>query len=218
MRKAAQMGRGTFTYIGSTSEVDERMSDLLRKLEHPVLTNIQVQWPAGVTADYAPSNIADLYAGEPVVVTARVTGSLRGTLAISGTSATAWTRQFSLNERADRQGVSTLWARRKVEGLMDLRASNVDESSIRSQVVPLALQYGLVTQYTSLVAVDRTPARAANEQLESHRIANTKPQGSAWPTVAMPKTATLAPLQLLLGVLLLLTAFGIRCIGKRPSI
>jgi hypothetical protein len=32
MRKAAQMGRGAFTFIGAATEVDQKMSELVRKL------------------------------------------------------------------------------------------------------------------------------------------------------------------------------------------
>ena len=37
MRKAAQFGKGTFTHIGSTKEVQEKMNRLFLKLEHPAL-------------------------------------------------------------------------------------------------------------------------------------------------------------------------------------
>ena len=46
MTKAAQFGRGTFTFIGDTSEVQEKMAALFRKLESPVLTDIAVDWPS----------------------------------------------------------------------------------------------------------------------------------------------------------------------------
>jgi Ca-activated chloride channel family protein len=206
MRKAAQMGRGTFTYIGSTSEVDAKMSGLLRKLERPVLTNIQLHWPAGVSPEYSPAHIGDLYAGEPIVVTARIQSPLHGTLGISGTAGSVWMRQLQLDHCATRSGVATLWARHRVGDLMDLRASHAEEDAIRSQVLPLALQYGLVTQYTSLVAVDQTPARPEGETLDTQRIANTKPQGSEWQAAALPKTATPATLQMLIGALVLLLA------------
>ena len=43
MTKAAQFGRGTYTYIGSPSEVGEKMGALFRKLEHPVLGDVAVE-------------------------------------------------------------------------------------------------------------------------------------------------------------------------------
>src|SRR5690606_11744568 len=95
MRRIAQMGRGTFTFIGSTDEVDRRMSALLHKLTRPVLTDLELHWPAGTTVEHAPAQMTDLYAGEPVVIAARLQGEARGILTVSGRSDGVWTRQIS---------------------------------------------------------------------------------------------------------------------------
>ena len=212
MRKAAQMGRGTFTYIGNAEEVDERMSELIRKVQQPALTNIEVQWPKGVQPDMAASRIGDLYAGEPLLVTARMPVEARGLLQISGISSTPWTRQLPLHLGEPRPGISTLWARHKIESLMDEQASGVSDDEIRTQVLQLALSYGLVTKYTSLVAVDRTPARVAEESLESQQVPNAKPAGSEWRAASYPRTATPARLQLLIGALAFMLAWAlVRC-------
>lgn len=208
LRNAARAGRGTFTYIGSTSEVEHKMGELLRKLTSPVLTDIELRWPAGIEPQYAPGTIGDLYAGEPIVVTARLPSAAQGTLTISGRTSGAWTRQIWLDRIQRRTGVASLWARNRIGDLMDSRASGATDESIRSNVLPLALQYQLVSSYTSLVAVDRTPARPAGESLHSRRVQNTKPNGLDWPAEGMPSTATPAQLNFAIGALLLLAALG----------
>src|SRR3546814_8481786 len=45
MRKAAEVGRGSFTHIGDLREVKPRMAALLAKLEQPALTDLRVGWP-----------------------------------------------------------------------------------------------------------------------------------------------------------------------------
>ena len=45
-------------------------------------------------------------------------------------------------------------------------------------MVDVALRHGLVSTYTSLVAVDRTPARPREESLGSTRLHNATPDGS----------------------------------------
>ena len=62
MQEAAETGRGTFTYIGELHEVGDRMASLLAKLEHPVLTDIRVDWPSATAAEVSMSVLADLYA------------------------------------------------------------------------------------------------------------------------------------------------------------
>jgi Ca-activated chloride channel family protein len=217
MRKAAQMGRGTFTYIGSSEEVDAKMSALLLKLTHPVLTDIELHWPNGVNAEYAPAQIGDLYAGEPVVVTARLPNEAKGLLSITGSASGRWIRQIPLEAIKMREGVATLWARRRIEDLMDLRASGAAADDVRTQILPLALSYQLVTDYTSLIAVDRTPVRPKDESLDSQRVPNTLPQGSEWQTVAYPKTATPAELEMILGLSLLFAAAAMFVYERRST-
>jgi Ca-activated chloride channel family protein len=61
-----------------------------------------------------------------------------------------------------------------------------------------------VSPYTSLVAVDKTPARSAAAALERQAVDNVLPAGARW--TSLPQTATAAPLYRWLGVLALLIA------------
>src|SRR4029453_18014002 len=67
---AAALGGGTHTFVATPAEVDEKMGELLRKLESPGVTDVEVAWKDGV--EMWPERVPDLYAGEPVGVAARV--------------------------------------------------------------------------------------------------------------------------------------------------
>src|SRR5262249_9942035 len=82
MTRAAEIGRGTFTHIGSVDEVEERMRALFEKLESPAVTNLTASFSAG-PADVTPALLPDLYRGEPVVLAAQPE-SLSGALEITG--------------------------------------------------------------------------------------------------------------------------------------
>ena len=69
--------------------------------------------------------------------------------------------------------------------------------------IDTALEHGLVSPYTSLVAVDKTPAATAAAR-ERRTLANMAPAGAEWG--GFPRTATLAPLFRLLGLVLALLA------------
>jgi Ca-activated chloride channel homolog len=64
MTRAAELGRGTFTHIGSVDQVEERMRTLFGKLESPAATNLTATFSA-VRADASPAVLPDLYRGEP---------------------------------------------------------------------------------------------------------------------------------------------------------
>jgi Ca-activated chloride channel family protein len=54
MRKAARFGRGSFTYIGDTGEVQETMSALFERLERAALTHIHVELPPQLKLEQLP--------------------------------------------------------------------------------------------------------------------------------------------------------------------
>ena len=205
MRKAAQFGRGTYTYIGAIDDVSAKMTELFAKLERVALSDVVVDWPDAV--ELYPHEVPDVYAGEPLVLAASYpTVPDRPLLATAfGKAAGFPWKQTVGGVPSDLPGISTLWARRKIEYLIDSRVAGVDESLIRKLVIDTALEHHLVSPYTSLVAVDKTPARSAAAALERRNLSNSMPAGAQW-QAAFPKTATPGPLLRWLGALALMLA------------
>ena len=205
MTKAAQFGRGTYTFIGDVREVKERMTALFRKLENPALVDITVDWPAG--ADAWPRALPDLYAGEPVVVTAQFNANAgSGNIAVSGRRGGAmWGSLLPVAAMANEPGVGVLWARAKIDALMDAGRKGAPEEDIRTAVLDVALTHHLVSKYTSLVAVDVTPTRPAGVAASRTAIPGNIPEGLTG-FDQLPRTATPAPLLIAAGGLALLVA------------
>ncbi len=205
MTRAAQFGRGTFTYIGKVNEVGEKMSNLFSKLERPRLTDIAIDWPDDPTVEMWPARIPDLYQGEPILVALKMTRSLPRISLTGRVAGTAWQQQVTLRGGALQSGVHQLWARRKIDSLLDRKAQGAAESEIRQAVLAVALPHQLVSRYTSLVAVDRTPSRPLEQGLENKAVPTNLPQGWSAEKVfgQLPQTATAAEFRLLLGMLLL---------------
>ncbi len=215
MRKAAQYGRGTFTYVGSTADVEDSMRELFEKLEHVALTDVLVDWPAA--AELYPPQVPDLYAGEPLVVAASFPsgdGKPVELTAFGRVAGAPWQQAVTADTVALR-GISTLWARRKIEHALDSRVDGVSAELIRKIVLDVALEHKIVSPYTSFVAVDREPARSSSQTLGRRSVANMAPAGQT--AVAVPQTATPAPLLRALGTLLIAAA-GLFWLGRRSRL
>jgi len=201
MRNAARFGRGTFTYVANREEVQQKMTSLFEKLESPVMTNVEVRFddPA---AEMWPQRVPDLYAGEPVVVAVKF-GAPSGRVIVSGES---WNETHVVGE-GSAQGLAKLWARQKIEALSD-------QPDTRAEIVRLALEHHLVTQYTSLVAVDTTPSNVALHACETRPVPVNLPAGWGGAEGVLPATATPAPLFILIGAFLIAVgaAWGVRCV------
>lgn len=177
LRKAAETGRGTQVLIRNVQEVTEAMDALLSKLDRPAMRDIQLDWPG--VAEMYPARVPDLYAGEALQVVARL-DKLEDAVTVRGLRPQPWVRRVPLvgDATTPAPGIGRLWARARIESLEDdvRRGGNLD--SLRPMIVDVALRHGLVSTYTSLVAVDRTPARPVDEALGSTRMMNATPAGS----------------------------------------
>ncbi len=222
MRKAAEAGRGTYSYISALHEIDEKMQRLIRKLEKPQVTDIQVQWPDGLNPIVYPATVPDLYAGEPIVVKARLKNDPRpgDVVKISGDSAGgSWGGELSLAGDNESAGVAALWARARIEKLLDDERRGTDPAETRTAVVATALEHHLVSKFTSLIAVDKTPVRPSSANLDKEQVPNLLPYGQSQHAIfGFPATATSAPLNRLIGMVCLFVGlFMLACLWKRGS-
>ncbi|MBE7423645.1 MAG: marine proteobacterial sortase target protein [Zoogloeaceae bacterium] len=218
MGKAAQTGRGTFTYIGKVEEVKEKMDQLFAKLESPVLKGIDIAWPGG--AEAWPKRVPDLYLGEPIVVSAaldRADGDIR----LSGLRGdTPWQATLPLADARTGKGMGVLWAREKIASLIDSQRDGAKEEEVRDAVIEVALAHHLVSKYTSLVAVDKTPVRPKEDELQSGAIPTNLPEGWEYGKVfgELPQGATDSLWNLLAGFLTLLLAIGLAVTARRQPL
>jgi Ca-activated chloride channel family protein len=221
MRKAAEAGRGTFTFISALHEVNEKMGRLFRKLEHPQVTDISVEWPGGVIAETYPEIVPDLYAGEPIFVRARLSDEVRASdiVTVRGNSTTgSWGADLPVTISEPSPGIAALWARAKIGELMDGRRRGANEDEVRQAVVGVAMAHHLVSKYTSLIAVDKTPVRPQSANLDSEQVPNLMPYGQSVEAIfGFPATATGAGAYLASGLALIVLALLLLAVLGRES-
>src|SRR5258708_6027863 len=210
MTVAAQFGRGTFTQIGDVHEVEEKMRALFVKIEAPVLRDVAIRWADGSAVETFPRRVPDLYLGEPIVVSASAAHFAQA-ITVSGTRGNQpWSVALTPSRDGDANGVGALWARARIASLMDEMTRGADPTSIRPQVVKVALEHHLVSAYTSLVAVDVSVSNPSGA-LKTALVKASPPQG--W-SGEIPQTDTSATLQLLLGLIALASAGIVAAVGR----
>jgi Ca-activated chloride channel family protein len=252
MSEAAKMGRGTFTHIGSVDQVQEKMFSLLTKLQHPAITDIELQindntLQSNRQLEFYPNVISDLYKGEPLVLSYRLTD---GRIEASNSSLNnqgitnhdlsrvnilaqyqgkPWENPLTLSAQTRQSGLNVLWAREKISQLTrDKRSANMRKNSsaagqeeYKSQITKTALAHHLVSQYTSLVAVDVTPSRPVEIQSINRKVANPLPKGASNQLFqshgSLPKTATSAQLKMIMGLILIGLTICMHIMTKRKA-
>ena len=225
MRKAAQFGRGTFTHIGDTGEVATKMQPLFDQLGSTLLSHVQIQWPEHTDAEIWPERIPDLYTQQPLLLAIKFNSPIKDsqTVNVSGQTHNArWRRDFSLSiapdpkapmaQGQDPKGIATLWARAKIDALLDEKIRGMSAADVRAKVLPIALAHELLSPYTSFVAVDETPeqARPKDQSLTTKPVKNLVPFGQTVAAIAYPKTATNAPQMFSLALIFLLLGLTLK--------
>ena len=154
----ARAGQGEAFIVTKPEEAAAQAERLRRMIESPVLTQIKAQVEGLDTYDTLPAQLPDLLGGRPVVVY----GKFRGTpqpgarLVIEGRSAEgAWRGEASVQGRDDQgsPALRYLWARQRIAMLSDQEALEGGNAQ-KEAITALGLQYSLLTQYTSFIAVD----------------------------------------------------------------
>ena len=234
MRKAAELGRGRFTIIDDIREVEERMSDLFAALERPMAIDLAFNWLDAKNVSVYPNPIPDLYAGEPLIFTARME---EGTDAISISGqvfGTNWITSLPVANARSSEGIAKLWAHNRIDDLNNAAFKGSDPGFIKKRVTGLALDFGLLTKHTSMVAIDVTPARPIEEALATHDISTNLPDGWGYESVFdqtnhspaaismqqtvslnMPQGATPAQLLIILGLIALFAGVAILFVRRR---
>lgn len=215
MSKAANYGRGTFTYIGKASEVQSQLEKLFKKLRYPALENLSLENQSlgnkslgnGTASklELYPGHLRDLYLGEPLFVSYRTPKGVNNSIQVKGQAESYdWSFKLPPVTNGKDKGIARLWARMKIDAIKSDFNLGYDQS--REQILQTALDYHLVSDYTSLVAVDKTPARVM-EELKKLQLANRTPAG--WKAAhGYPQGGTAANLAMLIGFLALLLALA----------
>jgi Ca-activated chloride channel family protein len=166
--KMAQFGRGSFTHIADISEITERMGRLLETIESPVLTDVKLSFEGVELAEVYPQRLPDLFLRQPLLIYGRITKGRKGAVhltARAGDQPYEASFAFDASTASFHPGITTLWARQRVEDLMDRwRLSEEDaRENVRASLIAHAIHYRLVTRFTSLVAVEEVITNVGGE-------------------------------------------------------
>ncbi|WP_286269167.1 marine proteobacterial sortase target protein [Thalassotalea hakodatensis] len=207
MTEAALMGKGTYTYVNSVNTVQAKMKQLFGKLKQPVLANLTAKMSQD--ADMYPRHLPDLYQGEPVMIS-YFSEQTPDKMLISGVLRQQdWQQTLTLQHSGQQSGLSTLWARRKIAQLSRDKYKGKDATIINEQILETAMEHHLVSEMTSLVAIDITPS--AKVPSSDRVIKNQRPKGQQG---MLPQTATPALLQALIALFFLALALGVTLLNN----
>lgn len=160
--KMAEYGRGEVEYVGLKDDGSAAARRFHERVRNPLLTDLSVDWGGLSVTEVYPKRLPDLFAAKPVVLTGRYPASGKGVVRLRGKAAGRdVVREIHVELPATEprhEVLSTLWARTRIDDLMGQDYHGIQQGTARAEVreaiTQLGLDYRLMTQFTSFVAVE----------------------------------------------------------------
>lgn len=174
--KVAAEGGGEAEYVLFNKSAEEVGKKFYDRISSPVLTDINVQFSGVEVKEVFPKDQADLWAQKPLCITGRYLKPGHGKAILTGYSAgKPYKQEIPISfakEQPENAVLKSIWARAKVDRLMSEdwmgMQTGQPKKELRDEIVETALQYHIMTQFTSFVAVE-------DDRVTHGRLAKTVP-------------------------------------------
>jgi Ca-activated chloride channel family protein len=152
-------GDGAAVYLTTREDPVQAVDTMSRLIDHPILSDVRIDWGGLAVSDVEPARIPDLLASRPLILHGRYKAAGAGTVVVSGKANGKRVKveiPVVLPQAESKNGVlETLWARARIESLSRALWDGEDKEVVET-ITGLGLDYRIVTAYTSFVAVDRS--------------------------------------------------------------
>jgi len=160
----AEAGRGSAQYILLGQPAEPQIDAFYARIAAPVLTDVSIDWGSAKVADVTPAKLPDLWLGQPLRVTGRVSaaGSLQIRIGARLAGKQIWypvrlelpaAVADSDSDAGPAGPLARIWARAQISDLERPRMGQVPVP-YQARITELALAHQLVSTYTSFVAVE----------------------------------------------------------------
>ena len=156
-------GRGASEVVTLAEGAEAAKNRFAKRLETPLLMNVKAAFDGDSVTGVTPAYLPDVFSAKPVVVYGRYTVPGRTRMTLTGVSGgRPWSRVVELDlprTKADGSSVASLWARAR---LAEMKSAGYaaralgGKSETEEAMTKLALDYRIMSEHTSFVAVDRS--------------------------------------------------------------
>jgi Secretion system C-terminal sorting domain len=158
---------GYATFITADDSIEQFITNHFKRISKPVMTGLKLDFAGLQVIDVYPKQHLDLYWGSQVLETGRYNGAgdfnvkLKGWV---GTDSVTYNRLFTFSDTSHSyRFVPRLWARSKIDYLLNQIEIYGEIEELVNQVIELSLTYQILTPYTALyvdpTAIDKPKDR-----------------------------------------------------------
>lgn len=152
----AKAGLGESFIVTDAEDASSTAERFRSYIQAPLLTDIHISYEGFEVYDVEPAVPSTLFASRPIVLFGKWQGEADGIIQVSGkTGNQDYEQKIQVSDAKaaeQNEAVCYLWARTRLERLMDYGYSK-DDPSVKEEVTQIGLAYNIMTPYTSFIAV-----------------------------------------------------------------
>ncbi len=150
---------GTSHYVTPAESIDREVSTLFEQISSPVLTDVEIEIIGGDVTAVAPEITTGIFAGTQTLLTGRYGDPGNVTVRVTGNSEAGpetFTYELSLPSLATSDpSIAQLWAQQRIADLLTELRLEGSRPELVEEIVDIATRFGIVTPFTSFLAVEQ---------------------------------------------------------------
>jgi Ca-activated chloride channel family protein len=159
LKKLAQIGRGTAEFLlPQQQQIETVINRFQSRISAPMLTDLKMDWSQLAATDISPNPLPDLYVNEPIFIVGKMRNSGKQQINLHALSVFGPTTMPILIDSSETntryKTLGSLWARARIEQLSDKLIDLPDDAATKDEIVQLAIQHRLASQFTAFVALE----------------------------------------------------------------
>ncbi|MCP4433144.1 MAG: VWA domain-containing protein [Gammaproteobacteria bacterium] len=157
LKALTKASNGFAVNISSSDDIVGKLLEATSKVTHESLHGVKLSISGVKIADTSPKQLASLYRGQQMIVFGHYWGSGSADIKLSGkisgqdkayATGIEFPQQSELNPEIER-----LWAYASIEDMMNQIQDFGEDADLKQAITDLSVEYGLVTDYTSMLVV-----------------------------------------------------------------
>ena len=145
--------------VSASDDLIGRILQARSKMTHESLHDVQVRFRGERVSDITPDRIGNLFIGQQIVLFGQYTSAGKIDVELTGKidgQEKVWTTEAVLPEQdLDNPEIERLWAMSAIEEISEKIRQNGERRALKNDIVKLATEYSLVTDYTAMVVLSR---------------------------------------------------------------
>ncbi len=158
----AKEGGGEADYVLLNSPGNVVGKKFYDRISSPVLTDVKLNFDGLAVKEVFPKEVGDVWAEKPLYIKGRYTAPGAGTITLTGfVGGKPYKQELKVNfpeKQSANEVIKPMWARAKVDRLMSEDWMGAQQGAVnkelKDEIVQTALDYHIMTEYTSFVAVE----------------------------------------------------------------